>query len=76
MSPHTTTMHNYQYHQEGLLNMSSCKDVELCKPPSPREGISIQVTSTQLLQEPTNQEGFEAHTKHGKEQWLGMSLPS
>lgn len=41
-----------------------------------QEGISIQFTSTQLLQEPTKKkEGFKAHAKHMKEQGLGVSSP-
>lgn len=39
-----------------------------------QEGISIQFTSTQLLQEPTNQEGFKAHTKHVKERGVRNEL--
>lgn len=50
-----------------------CKDAKLCKP-SPREGISRQFTSTQLLQEHTSQEGSKAHAKCAKEQGLGAEL--
>lgn len=51
-----------------------CKDAKLCKPPSSREGNSIQFTSTKLLQEHTSQEGFKAHAKRAKELRLGAEL--
>lgn len=76
ISPHHHNAQLHRLNQEGLLNnVSSCKDAKLCKPLSPREGISMQFTSTQLLQEPTNQEGSKAHGKHVKEQGLGGSSP-
>lgn len=74
VTSHHHHAHLHRLNQEGLLNnMSSCKDANLCKPPRPREGISMQFTSTQLLQEPTNQEGSKAHAKHVKKQGLGVS---